>query len=416
MTKTLATILLAVALPVATAAQNPFARMAEARREINAGNAARALVLVDSIAAVVPDHPNVPFLRAHANGLAGRTAEARANLTRLLRWDARYTRAALRDTNVAALRPEFAHVDSLARLAERPISLGMVWATIAERDLIAEGTAWDPATRSVLVGSLNKYKIVAIAPDGAVTDRVAAGANGLRSVVGIHVDTMRGILWAASNARFDTPTDSTPSALFAFDARSGAFKSRLGLPVGGKHFLNDVTTARDGTVYVTDSEGSVWHAPLGATQLRELTALGRVIAPNGITISPDDRVLFVADAEAILALEIPTGRKWRVATPDSVSVAWIDGLAFADGALIAHHPLSFWRIARYQLDPTWQRIARRQLLEANSPDGRTSTTGELVGGDYVFIGNSQIDRMNAKTIDAATMDPIRIYRVRLPSR
>jgi hypothetical protein len=127
-------------------------------------------------------------------------------------------------------------------------------------------------------------------------------------------------------------------------------------------------------------------------------------------------VLFVADAEAILALEIPAGRKWRVATPDSVSVAWIDGLAFADGALVAHHPLSFWRIARYQLDPTWRRIVGRELLEANSPDGRTSTTGEIVGGDYVFIGNSQIDRMNAKTIDAATMDPIRIYRVRLRSR
>jgi hypothetical protein len=31
----------------------------------------------------------------------------------------------------------------------------------------------------------------------------------------------------------------------------------------------------------------------------------------------------------------------------------------------------------------------------------------------VWIGNSQIDRMNAKTIDAATMEPIRIYRVPL---
>ena len=143
---------------------------------------------------------------------------------------------------MAALRPEFAHVDSLARLAERPISLGTVWATIAERDLIAEGTAWDPATRSVLVGSLNKYKIVAIAPDGAVTDRVAAGANGLRSVVGIHVDTTRGILWAASNARFDTPP-TPPSALFAFDARTGAFRSRLAVPGSGRSFLNDVTTA-----------------------------------------------------------------------------------------------------------------------------------------------------------------------------
>lgn len=413
MTRALVSVLLAATLPVTTAAQNPFARMAEVRREINAGNATKALALIDTLAALVPDHPNIPFLRAHANGLAGRTADARADLTKLLRWDARYARAALRDTNVAALRPEFAHVDSLVRLAERPVALGSVWATLAERDLVAEGTAWDPATRSVLVGSLNKHKIVAIAPDGSVTDRVAANVSGLRSVVGIHVDTVRGTLWAASNARFDTPTDSTPSALFAFDARSGAFRSRLAVPRAGRHFLNDVTTGADGTVYVTDSEGFVWYAPPGASALQELTALGRVLAPNGITISPDGRVLFVADVDHIQALEIRSGSTWRVATPDSVNVSGIDGLAFAGGALIAHHPLSFWRIARYPLDPAWRRIVGRQLLDANTPDGRTSTTGEVVGDDYVYIGNSQIDRMNARTIDAATMDPIRMYRVRL---
>jgi outer membrane protein assembly factor BamB len=410
-----AALLLVATLPTTGEPQNLLARMPEVRRAINAGNAAAAFTLLDSIAAVAPEHPSVVFLSAHANGLAGRHAKARADIAKLLRWDARYARAALRDTTVAALRSEFPQVDSLARLAERPVSLGSVWATIAERDLVAEGTAWDPATQSVLVGSLNKHKIVAIARDGSVTDRVAAGVNGLRSVVGIHVDSARGTLWAASNPRYDTPADSTTSALFAFDARTGVFRSRLGVPGPGRHFLNDVTTSPDGTVYVTDSEGHVWFAPPGASELRELTALGRVLAPNGITISADGRVLFVADVDHIQALEIRTGSTWRLATPDSVSVAWIDGLAFAGGALIAHHPLSFWRIARYRLDPSWRRVEARQLLEANTPDGRTSTTGEVVGEDYVYIGNSQIDRMNAKTIDATTMEPIRIYRVRLPS-
>jgi hypothetical protein len=138
-----------------------------------------------------------------------------------------------------------------------------------------------------------------------------------------------------------------------------------------------------------------------------------MLGPNGITISSDGRVLFVADVDHIQALQLNSGATWRVATPDTVNAAWIDGLAFADGTLIAHHPLSFWRIARYQLDPTWRRIVSRELLEANTADGRTSTTGELVGDDYVYIGNSQIDRMNAKTIDPATMEPIRMYRVRI---
>src|SRR5688500_12912135 len=217
-------------LPAVATAQNPLARLGEVRRHITAGNATAALALVDSLATIAPDHPSVVFLRAHANGLAGKDDAARADVMKLLRWDARYARLALRDTTVARLRRDFPGVDSIAILAEQPVSLGSVWATIAERDLVAEGTAWDPSTRSVLGGSLNKHKIVAIAPDGTVSDRVAAGASGLRSVVGIHVDSTRTILWAASNSRYDTPTDSTPSALFEFDARSVAFKSRLTEP------------------------------------------------------------------------------------------------------------------------------------------------------------------------------------------
>jgi sugar lactone lactonase YvrE len=294
------------------------------------------------------------------------------------------------------------------------VSHGSVWATISERDLVPEGTAWDPRTRSVLIGSLNKYKIIAIGADGTLTDRVPAGAHGLRSVAGIHVDSARGVLWAASNPRYDSASDSTPSALFAFDAASGAMKTLVSVPGRGKHFLNDITTGPDGTVYVTDSQdGIVWFAAPDSNQLRPLTALGRVLSPNGITISTDGRVLFVADVDHIRAFEISSGRAWRVRMPDSVNVSGIDGLAFHRNELIAHHPLSNWRIARYSLDPSWRRIMGRRLIDANTPDGRTSTTGEVVGDDYIYIGNSQIDRMNARTIDAATMNPVRIYRLPL---
>jgi sugar lactone lactonase YvrE len=401
----------AAALPADGGAQNPMARMADVRREIVAGNADRALRMLDSIAAVLPDHPNVPYLRAHALGRAGRMTEAAAEIRRLLRRDARYAQLALRDSTVIGLRPDFPAVDSLAAVASQPFIAAEVWASIAERDLVAEGTAYDPATRSVLVGSLNKHKIVAIAPDGSVTDRVAAGVGGLRSVVGIHVDTARGLLWAASNARYDTPADSTPSALFAFDARTGAFRARLPVQGAGPHFLNDVVSAADGTVYVTDTQaGRVWRAQRGDSALKGFAAVGPLLAPNGITISSDGRVLFVADVDHVRGHDLSRGETWRIAVPDTFGVSGIDGLAFVDGALIAHHPLGFWRVARYPLDATRRRIVGRSLIEANTPDGRTSTTGEVVGDDYVFIGNSQIDRMNLRTIDAATMEPIRIYR------
>jgi sugar lactone lactonase YvrE len=401
-------------IPAILPAQGPFARMAEVRKAIIAKDTLKAFALLDSIKAATPDHPNYAYLRAHANGMAQKTDLARADIQQLLKWDPRYARAALRDSSVASLRAEFTHVDSLAKNAEREVSNSMVWATIAERDLIPEGTAWDPATRSALVGSLNKYKIVAIAEDGTVTDRVSAGSGGIRSIAGIHVDSARRTLWAASNSRFDTPSDSTPSALFAFDAATGAYKTRLTVPGSAKHFLNDITTGRDGTVYVTDTEaGRVWFAKPGDSQLGELTALGKVLAPNGITISSEAQVLFVADVDHIQALDIASGRSWRIAVADTINVSGIDGLAFYRNELIAHHPLSYWRLVRYTLDSGWRRITGKRNIDANTPDGRTSTTGEVAGDNYIFIGNSQIDRMNAKTIDAAAMDVIRIYRTRL---
>ena len=294
--------------------------------------------------------------------------------------------------------------------ARTPIARGHVWATLQERDLVPEGTTWDPVTRSLLLGSLNKNKIVAVAEDGTVTDRVA---TGLGSVVGIHVDRERGILWVASTPRFDDPSDTTTAALIGFDAATGAFLRRVDAPEG-PGFLNDLTTGRDGTVYVTDSRaGKVLVLMPEADTLGELAALGTLRSPNGITISDDGRHLFVADRDRILVLALAEGRMWPLEAPDTVDLSGIDGLAWADGTLVAHHPLEDWRIARYMLDAGLRRVTAVELIERSTPDARTSTTGEVVGDTYYYIGNSQLDRMNTGTIDAATMQPVRLYRATL---
>ena len=150
----------------------------------------------------------------------------------------------------------------------------------------------------------------------------------------------------------------------------------------------------------------------GATALERLTAAGVTWSPNGITITPDGSHLFVSDFDRVIVVALREGRRWQLALPDSVVVTGIDGLAFKDGALVAHHPLTFWRIARYALDARHEHITGVEFIERNSPDSRTSTTGEFAGDWYYYIGNGQIDRMNLKTIDTATMEPIRIYRWR----
>jgi sugar lactone lactonase YvrE len=370
--------------------------------------------VADSLWRVFPGHPSLVMLRAQAMAAAGRFDDAERDVRRLLAWDARYARRALQDSLLAPLRARLDSVVSpLMARADAPISRGSVWATIEERDFVPEGTAWDPATGSILVGSLNKQAIVAIASDGRVSERVARGANALGSVVGLHVDARRGILWAASNPRFDRTDDTTSSALFAFEAASGRFRQRNVVPSssGGSSFLNDLTTSSDGTVFVTDSRAAkIWMLRAGATSLEVFNGAGEITAPNGITISDDGRHLFVSDIDHIKVVPLSGAAPWKLEVPDSVNVTGIDGLAFAQNGLIAHHPLNYWRVARYELDPGHRRVTGRTVIEMNTEDSRTSTTGEVVGNEYVYIGNSQIDRMNNRTIDAATMQPIRMYR------
>ncbi|MEX2283632.1 MAG: hypothetical protein WEE89_14200 [Gemmatimonadota bacterium] len=294
------------------------------------------------------------------------------------------------------------------------VARATVWAVLAERDLVLEGTAWDPGTQSVVVGSLHKNKIVAIAADGTVRDRVAARSHGLGSVAGIHVDSLRGVLWVTSNRRFDVPSDTTVSALYAFDAATGAFRARYPVSAAGTHFFNDITTAPDGTVYLTDSSAArVWVLRPSAVRLEVLAVSAPFRSPNGITISGDGSQLFIADRDHIRVVSSSDAQSWRLSVPDSIDITGIDGLAFADGALIAHHPGNNARVARYPLGASQRAIVGRELIVANPEDLRTSTTGEVVNGEYVFIGNGQIDRMNAGTIDSATMSPIRLYRVSL---
>ena len=405
-----------LAAPRPSLGAQPLAtRLQAARQATAAGDHPTALRIVDSLARDNPEHPNVVFARAIALGAAGRTADAETVVRQLLRWDARYARSALRDSALAPLRDRLgADVARLAERSEIPIARGRVFAVLEERDLVPEGTAWDPFTRSVLIGSLNKHKIVAIARDGAVTDRVRAGAHGLGSVVGVHVDSARRVLWVASNARYDRASDTTSAALYAFDPATGAFKRRYAAPGAGPHFLNDITTGRDGTVYMTDSRaGAVWRLRPGADALERYEAAGAVASPNGITSSPDGAYLFVADGDRIQVVALATAASWRIAVPDSISAAFIDGLAYHDGSLIAHHPLSFWRVVRYRLDAAHRAIVARESIEWNTPHSRTSTTGEIAGDRYVYIGNSQIDRMNAGTLDSAKMDPVSVYSVPL---
>ena len=111
---------------------------------------------------------------------------------------------------------------------------------------------------SVIVGSLGKQTIFRAKPGAANAEAwIQPGTNGLVSVFGVFADDKSNTLWACSGTPAFGPPQAgapppVPSALFAFDLKTGAPKGKYPLPTAGA-FCNDIAVGSDGSAYATDA-------------------------------------------------------------------------------------------------------------------------------------------------------------------
>jgi sugar lactone lactonase YvrE len=121
------------------------------------------------------------------------------------------------------------------------------------RELTLPGPAFYPESitaapnGALFVSSLGTGEIVRFAP-GSSRARTFVSADVNVNTAGVMVDPRRNVLWAcAVDLTFETP-----SALRAFDLRTGELEASYPMPLGG--LCADIALAR-GDVYVTDTFG-----------------------------------------------------------------------------------------------------------------------------------------------------------------
>ena len=262
---------------------------------------------------------------------------------------------------------------------------------IPEKDLIPEGIAYDPADRALFVGSLNKRKIVRVAPDGKAADFVASDQDGLGPVLGLRVDPERRWLWACTGS--ESKPDS--SYLFAFEMGGrGRLVKKVRLATPGPHLLNDLVVTSGGEVFASDSEGgTVVRLAPDKDELRPF-AQG-FIYPNGIALSADERALFVADGKSGLTrVDRSTGQKRALSYSKGVSPFGVDGLYFHAGSLVAvQNGAGQPRVVRYRLDETLTKIAGIEILESRNPAFVIPTTAALAGQDLYILATSNLSAL-----------------------
>jgi hypothetical protein len=307
------------------------------------------------------------------------------------------------DTALTRLHARPGYADARNRLLSNrlPILDGKVALEISDPDFIPEAIVYDSTRGRLLAGSLNHRVISALVPDEDPIPFVSAPE--MLRVVGIHVDHRRKRLWFATWAPDSTRARSSaepPSQtrLFLADLETGRVV-RSWTPNGGKpgHLLNDFVIVDDGTLYITDTEqGDIYRlrSPDDTLEMFIATDHARFTVANGITSTPDSKTLYVAFLEGIMRVDVATRAITRMAAPDSVSTASIDGLYWHRGNLVAVQGIpTLQRVVRYELSTAGTEITSGAVLERGPGVVEQPTTGVFVGSKFYYIANSQYGRM-----------------------
>jgi sugar lactone lactonase YvrE len=296
-----------------------------------------------------------------------------------------------------------------------------LFTTIPEPDMIPEGIAFDPATRTLYVGSIRKRKIVAVSPEGRVRDFVPSARDGLWSVLGMKIDPERRTLLACSEADRGmegyTPGDVGKSAVFEFDLATGKTLHVYRAPAG-RHLFNDLAITH-GTIWVTDSDGgSVWKIDRRSGSVARFAPAGRFVYPNGIALEPGERRLYVADDRSIWDVDLVAERRRELPHPVRTKLGQADGLYFDRGALIAiqngNPPI---RVVRFSLTPALDRVTGEMALAEDDPRLPEPTTGAIAGDVMYLVGDAQLRAVgkDGTLWPREKLSPVRIYAMALRS-
>lgn len=340
--------------------------------------------LITQLTAALEQQPtNTPwiYILAQSHDKAGDAAEVARWLSRLdeLEWDQGVNRVDFRNTSSSrAVRAVIARLDARQ---PRVNDARPAFTIRGQRDLVPEGIAYDPVDDVFYLSSIHRRKVVRVDRNGAARDFVAEGQDGMLSSLGMKVDARRRLLWVISTGtpemRGTTAADQQRSILAAYDLRDGRLVKKIEATPA---LLNDLTLLADGSLFATDmGRQKVVRLAPDANALEDWA--DGFSYPNGITVSDDERFLYVADFRGVTRFTIAD--KSRRQIESRALLNGIDGMSFVGGKLIGiQNAIGAPRVIR--IDPANGEV---NVLESKNPLFELPLTGAVVGNEYWFIAN-----------------------------
>jgi sugar lactone lactonase YvrE len=224
-------------------------------------------------------------------------------------------------------------------------------------------------------------------------------------VGGVHVDPTDHTVWCATD-----PGKKNRSEIVHFDAQ-GKLLERDTPTTPGRHDLNDLALRGRSEIYVTDTDGNhVFRFDRQSHHFTELN-LGRpVFEPNGITVSDQGDVLYVADDLGVIRIDLRTNTAHNVKPAAHDTLAGIDGLYWYDGGILGiEYGTGAYRVMYWKLSPDGLEVTSSETLERGTRMVQNPTTGALLDGNFYFMANTGIENLDdGKIADRAKLEPLQI--------
>lgn len=368
---------------------------------------------------LAPTNPYVMYELARAYALQGNKRAAVAFLKKAILTG--YC-PNLDDRDFLSLRDsdDFKVMEQRVTKLKTPVSASQIAFRIPEKDLMPEGIAYDPVTEAFYLGSFYKRKIVSVAKSGIIEDFAAEMQDELWSVTGLKVDGKRRMLWVNTSALSRMKGSKTAplglAAVFKYNLDNRRLVKKYLLDERPTpHIFNDLVLDSQGDVFISDSSyGAVYRISQETDHLELFVRPRQFTYPNGITLSRDEKYLYVSHKEGATVIDLKTRACSILSHSDDTTLAEIDGLYFYHNTLVAIQNDNWrGRVIQFYLNdksspferpdlisllkhhlPLWNRpsysVKASKIIESGNPLFMFPTTGVIVGDLFYYIANSQI--------------------------
>jgi hypothetical protein len=280
-----------------------------------------------------------------------------------------------------------------------------------EPQAVAEGMAYDSIGQQFLFGETFSRRVLIYNKDGKAAGFIDAGADSLGSFLGMTVSPRRE-LWICGSV---IKNAIKVMAVYRYSLQSRKLLMKYVDTAGEAKIFNDVAISAEGRIFITDTYNRSLYEADTATGLATLFIKSdSLVHANGVAASGN--ILYVSTSRGFARVDTRT-KEITITTLPNTIIAGNDGLYAYGNSLVGIQNVLFpFTIGRYHLGTDGRTISKAEVLAANHPAFKMPTTGVIVGNEFYFITNSNIEFFDfeagkPKSVDG--MKRIRVMKVKL---